>query len=129
MRYTLLMREDTKTEFYKTKAIYDVLKRCPFTKEQKNDIYAAIATTKRDKPNMVLIERADRILSEVAGKHETRGKAEVDPLQTSKAIAQTNLSQYRTKRNPLATPVKSHASFRWGYGFLTAAIVYAMTGS
>ena len=59
------MRDEAKIKFYRTPAVHSVIKRYEMTDDQKSVIYAAIATAKRDKPNMRLIEKADALLQEL----------------------------------------------------------------
>ena len=78
---------EAKLSFYKTKAVYDILKRYPFTEEQKSIIYSAIATAKRDKPNMKLIDKADTILSEVARNNPDAVPTSMDKKEMARAQA------------------------------------------
>ena len=92
------MREDLKIELYRTKAIYDLLKRYQFSEEQKNAIYAAVATAKRDKPNMPLIDKADEILKEVSSDNPATtirivsGKAQANEQEHTQVFKSRNSS-------------------------------------
>jgi len=81
------MQAESKLSLYKSKAIHDLIRRYPFTEEQKSTIYAAIATARRDKPNMKLIDKADTILSETARNNPDAAPTEMDKKEMARAQA------------------------------------------
>ncbi len=56
------MNSNSKIDFYKDGAVHTVLKRYSFTDDERKVIHAAIVTAKRDKPNMLVIQKADDLL-------------------------------------------------------------------
>ena len=77
------MRDDAKISLYKSTAIHTLMQRYDLSEEEKNIIYAAIATAKRDKPNMKLIDRADELLKMLASSRKP-APIEIDEMETKK---------------------------------------------
>jgi len=75
---------------------------------------------------MVLIDKADALLKECAATRAPKTE-NIDPMQSARAVAQTRMAQYKNK-SMWTERKKSNASLRWGYGLLTAAILYAILG-
>ena len=121
------MRKDPKIEFYRGDAVHNVLKRYVFSDDEKRIIQAAILTAKRDKPNMLLINKADTLLKECAANRQEQPTPAEETINTAKAIAQAKLAQYK-EPNPWTAPRKANAPMRWAYGLVTAAILYAILG-
>ena len=73
------MKNDPAIDFYRTGAVYTVLKRYEFTEDEKKVIQSAILTSKKEKVDMNLIAKADTLLSSIA---KTR-----EPLQETEETA------------------------------------------
>ena len=59
------MKNNPEIEFYRSDAVHTVLKRYSFTDDEKKVIQMAILTSKKDQPNMKLINDADNLLRSV----------------------------------------------------------------
>jgi len=64
------MKSNTTIDFYRTDAVYTVLRRYEFTKAEKEVIQSAILTSKKEKVDMKLIAKADTLLINVAKTRE-----------------------------------------------------------
>ena len=64
------MKSDPSIDFYRTDAVYTVLRRYEFTKAEKEVIQSAILTSKKEKVDMKLIAKADTLLINVAKTRE-----------------------------------------------------------
>ena len=59
------MKNNPEIDFYRGDAVHTVLKRYSFTDDEKKVIQIAILTSKKDQPNMKLINDADNLLRSV----------------------------------------------------------------
>lgn len=75
------MKNDPVIDFYRTGAVYTVLKRYEFTEDEKKVIQSAILTSKKAKVDMNLIAKADTLLSNIA---KTR-----EPVQETEEVGNT----------------------------------------
>ncbi len=57
-----IMNNNPEIEFYRSAAVDTVFKRYEFSNEEKKTIQIAILTSKKDQPNMILINDADNLL-------------------------------------------------------------------
>jgi len=113
------MTNDPKVEFYKT-GVFSVLKRYDFTPEERGIIQAAISTAKKDKPNMLLIDKADALLKECTATREPK-REEIDPIQAAKSIAKLRMSQYPKQKSVLRAPMDGPTQI-----FITVLVVGVM---
>ena len=72
------MKKCLEIEFYRSDAVYTVLKRYDFSDNEKKIIQAAIVTAKRDKPNMKLIHQAYTLLRSVT---KSQDPVEIEKFQ------------------------------------------------
>lgn len=70
------MQSDPTIDFYRSNAVYTVLKRYEFTEDEKKVIRSAILTSKKEEVDMNLIAKADTLLSNVTKKREPLPKTE-----------------------------------------------------
>lgn len=59
------MKYDPKIDFYRSDAVYIILKRYDFSDAEKEIIQAAILTAKRVQPNIKIIQKADTLLKSI----------------------------------------------------------------
>jgi hypothetical protein len=91
------MNQNTEIEFYRTNTVHTILKRYEFTKEERQVITAAILTAKKEKPNMLLIKKADQLLQEIAAT-QTAHDSEVDQTEIAKGQARAVIVDSQKKR-------------------------------
>ena len=84
-------------QFYRTDAVHTILKRYDFTNEEKRVITAAILTAKKEKPNMTLINKADKLLQEITAT-QTPHNDEVDKTEIAKGQARAVIVDSHIKR-------------------------------
>jgi hypothetical protein len=116
------MNQNPEIEFYRTNAVHTVLKRYDFTNEQKQVIAAAILTAKKEKPNMLLIKKADQLLQEITAIQMVHG-SELDKTEIAKGQARAAIVDSNRKR------VRAESGrFGWSieYVAVTAAAVLAI---
>ncbi len=88
------MKNNPEIDFYRSDAVYTVLKRYEFSENEKKIIQAAIITAKRENPNITLIEKSDALLKMVAASREPVA-IEVDELETKKHISAVKMADYK----------------------------------
>jgi len=59
------MKNNPKIDFYKSDAVYTVLRRYHFSDEEKKVIHSAIVTAKKTNRDMSVIEKADVLLKHI----------------------------------------------------------------
>jgi len=109
-------------QFYRTDAVHTILKRYDFTNEEKRVITAAILTAKKEKPNMTLINKADKLLQEITAT-QTPHNDEVDKTEIAKGQARAVIVDSHIKR------VKEDGGGTgWSieYGAITVAVTSAL---
>jgi len=120
--YNLYMKNnDPKIEFYKA-AVYTVLERYTFSKEEKQVITAAILTAKKEKPNMTLINKADKLLQEITTT-QTPHNNEVDKAEIAKGQARAAIVDSHTKR---VRADGGGSGWNIEYGAITVAVTSAL---
>jgi hypothetical protein len=95
--------ELAKVDFYRGSAVQSVLRRYEFTEQEKRIIQRAITTAKKDKPNMILIDKADALLKECSATRKPKREEveEPDSYQTAKAVADMEMRRYRRKNSSI----------------------------
>ena len=88
------MKNNSKIDFYRSDAVYTVLKRYEFSDAEKKIIQAAIVTAKRENPNITLIDKSDALLKMVATSREAVA-VEVDELETKKNLSAAKMAGYK----------------------------------
>lgn len=94
------MKNNPEIDFYRSNAVQTVLKRYELSNAEKKVIQAAIITSKREKPNMELIDKADALLKECAAMRVPK-REEIDSTQTAKSIAKIKMGQYHQKKGSI----------------------------
>ena len=88
------MKNNPEIDFYRSDAVYTVLKRYDFSDDEKKVIQAAIVTAKRENPNIALIDKSDALLKMVATSREAIA-VEVDELETKKHLSAAKMADYK----------------------------------
>ena len=93
--YNVYMKSNPKIDFYRTSAVHTILKRYEFNDNEKKIVHAAILTTKRDNPNMVLIEKSDALLKMVTSSRPSIVTEEdIDELALKKGASKLKMADY-----------------------------------
>jgi hypothetical protein len=90
--------EEHSIQFYRTEAVHTILKRYDFTNEEKQVITAAILTAKKEKPNMLLIKKADQLLQDITATQKTAHDSKVDKTEIAKGQARAAVVDSHMKR-------------------------------
>ena len=96
------------------------------TEEQKNVIYAAIATAKRDKPNMLLIEKADMLLQELNRTQKPKVTQRLSKREQAKVAFASQYIEVESKREHRSEAPLFLQPYVIGpiIGILTGAVIY-----
>ena len=78
--------KDAILDFYRNGGVERIIKKYSFSDEEKEILYKAQRTAKRDEPNMELIRRADNLLSIVAKVRKPIKAETIDPKEMADAI-------------------------------------------
>ena len=79
-----------------------------------------------ENPNLVLIQESDVLLNKIAEEKRTVKVTQVSEKDLARAVADTNMSKYKTPPSSFTTPRESNATFRWVSGLLVGAVVAAI---
>lgn len=89
------MNNNPTLEFYRTDAVHTILKRYEFNDSEKKIVHAAILTSKRDTPNMVLIEKADALLKMLTSSRTPNAiEDNIDELALKKGASKLKMADY-----------------------------------
>ena len=73
-------------DFYRNGGVDKIIGKYPFSDDEKEILYRAERTAKRDEPNMELIKRADNLLSIVAKVRKPLVEESIDPKELADAM-------------------------------------------
>lgn len=68
-------------DFYRNGGVEKIIEKYPFSEEEKEILYRAARTAKRDEPNVELIKRADNLLSVVTKIRKPLIEESIDPKE------------------------------------------------
>ncbi len=89
------MKNHPKIDFYRTDAVHTILKRYEFNDNEKKIIHAAILTTKRNNPNMVIVEKADALLKMITSSRAPIViEEDIDELALKKGASKLKMADY-----------------------------------
>ncbi len=77
---------DAILDFYRNGGVDIIIKKYPLSDDEKEILFRAQRTAKRDKPNMELIKRADNLLSIVTKIRQPLEQESIDPKDIADAI-------------------------------------------
>ena len=116
-------KEEQDIQFYRGSAVHEYVKKMHLSGAEKKVVDTAIATAQTENPNLTLIQESDTLLNKVAEEKCTVKETQVSDKELSKAVADVNMSKYRTPESSFTTVRKSNATYRWVSGLLVSAVV------
>jgi len=100
----MIEQEELELNFYKNGTAEDVLKRFVFSQEEEKLVRDAIRTSKMQKPRMVLIQKADELLREIA---KTRNP--IEPTHKTDLSTETlmnmEMANFKKEKIPETKPI------------------------
>ncbi len=122
----MISKEEQDIQFYRGSTIHEYVKKLQLNESERKIVNMAIATAKKEKPNLKLIQESDALLNKVAEEKRTTKTTQVDDKELAKAVAQANMTKYKAPPSSFTTPRESNATYRWGSGFVVSIIVMAI---
>jgi len=119
-------KEEQDVQFYRGSAVHEYVKKLHLSEAEQKVVDSAIATAKQEKPNIKLIQESDVLLNKVAEEKRTAQATKVNEKELARAIADVNMTKYKSPKSSFTTPRKSNATYRWGSGFVVSAVVMAI---
>jgi len=119
-------KEEQDVQFYRGSAVHEYVKKLSMSDAEKKVVDTAIATAQTENPNLALIQESDALLNKIAEEKRTVKVTQVSEKDLARAVADTNMSKYKTPPSSFTTPRKSNATYRWVSGLLVGAVVTAI---
>jgi len=89
------MKNNPEIAFYRTDAVHTILKRYEFNDNEKKIVHAAILTSKRDNPNMALIQKSDALLKMLtSSRPPIVAEEDIDELALKKGASKLKMADY-----------------------------------
>lgn len=124
-------------DFYRGKSIHKLLKKFEFSDSEIKVINTAILTSRKEKPNMSVIEKADNILKEVAKNQKpiiSEAKVEQNPevlakieLMKSKNLVKTAKKEYLNLSNKKLMAFDGKLQLVIAIVMLMSIVIYKIT--
>ena len=121
-------REEQDVQFYRGSAIHEYMKKLHMSEAERKIVDMAIATARKEKPNLKLIRESDALLNKIAEEKHTAQVAKVNEKELARALADVNMTKYKAPKSSYTTPRESNATYRWISGFVASAVVMAIVG-
>lgn len=113
-------------QFYRGNAVHEYVKKMRLNDAEKKIVDAAIATAQTKKPNLALIQESDTLLNKIVEERRTAKAPQVNEKEFARAVADANMSKYKSPPSSFTTPRESNATFRWVSGLLVGAVLVAV---
>ncbi len=119
-------KEEQDVQFYRGSAVHEYVKKMHLSEEEEKVVEVAIATAKKENPDLTLIQESDALLNKIAEEKRTVKATQVSDKDLARAVADVNMSKYKSPPSSFTTPQNSNATFRWVSGLLVGAVVAAI---
>ena len=119
-------KEEQDVQFYRGSAVHEYVKKLHLSVAERKIVDMAIATAKKEKPNLKLIQESDALLNKVAEEKRSTKVTQVNEKELARAVADVNMTKYKAPPSSFTAPRESHATYRWVSGFVVSAVVMAI---